>query len=63
METSYDIRIYKILTYKGSRKTSHTVRWVVAGKAYREPFATFAPWPTPSGQNWWRRLAAGRLST
>ncbi|MDT7651904.1 MAG: hypothetical protein QOI36_3310 [Pseudonocardiales bacterium] len=42
METTYDVRVYKILTYKGSRKTSHTVRWVVAGKVHREPFTTYA---------------------
>ncbi|MFI0962217.1 tyrosine-type recombinase/integrase [Streptomyces sp. NPDC021080] len=42
METTYDVKIYKILTYKGARKTSHTVRWVVAGKSWREPFGTVA---------------------
>ncbi|MFJ5216173.1 tyrosine-type recombinase/integrase [Streptomyces sp. NPDC088354] len=42
METTFDVRVYKILTYKGSRKTSYTVRWVVAGKPYREPFPTSA---------------------
>lgn len=42
METSYDVRIYKILTYRGSRKTSYTVRWMVAGKPFREPFGTSA---------------------
>ncbi|MFD1312851.1 tyrosine-type recombinase/integrase [Streptomyces kaempferi] len=42
METSYDVKIYKILTYKGARKTTHTVRWVVAGKPWREPFRTVA---------------------
>lgn len=42
METTFDIRVYKILTYKGSRRTSYTVRWVVAGKPYRETFATAA---------------------
>lgn len=42
METTFDVRVYKILTYKGSRKTSYTVRWVVAGKPYRETFGTSA---------------------
>ena len=32
METTYDVKVYKILTYKGARKTTYTVRWVVAGK-------------------------------
>lgn len=32
----------QILTYKGARKTTYTVRWVVAGKAWREPFGTVA---------------------
>ena len=38
METTYDVKVYKILTYKGARKTTYTVRWVVAGKRWREPF-------------------------
>ncbi|MFG3011131.1 hypothetical protein ACGFZB_11830 [Streptomyces cinerochromogenes] len=42
METTYDVKIYKILTYKGARKTTYTVRWVVAGKRWREPFNTVA---------------------
>jgi hypothetical protein len=42
METTYDVKIYKILTYKGARKTTYTVRWVVAGKRWREPFGTAA---------------------
>ncbi|MFI8532811.1 tyrosine-type recombinase/integrase [Streptomyces aquilus] len=42
METTYDVKIYKILTYKGARKTTYTVRWVVAGKRWREPFDTIA---------------------
>ncbi|MGW5736868.1 MULTISPECIES: tyrosine-type recombinase/integrase [Streptomyces] len=42
METTYDIKVYKILTYKGARKTTYTVRWMVAGKAWREPFGTVA---------------------
>ncbi|MFJ8779752.1 tyrosine-type recombinase/integrase [Streptomyces sp. NPDC102476] len=42
METTYDVKVYKILTYKGARKTTYTVRWVVAGKRWREPFGTMA---------------------
>lgn len=42
METTFDIKVYKVLTYKGSRKTSYTVRWVVAGKPHRETFGTAA---------------------
>ncbi|MGW0211210.1 hypothetical protein ACWDZ8_37500 [Streptomyces sp. NPDC003233] len=42
MKTKYDVKTYKILTYKGARKTTYTVRWVVAGKRWREPFNTVA---------------------
>ncbi|MEU6004481.1 hypothetical protein [Streptomyces sp. NPDC047453] len=42
METTYDVKIYKILTYKGARKSTYTVRWMVAGKRWREPFGTVA---------------------
>lgn len=42
METTYDVKVYRILTYKGARKTTYTVRWVVAGKRWREPFGTMA---------------------
>ncbi|MGW0915841.1 tyrosine-type recombinase/integrase [Streptomyces sp. NPDC002784] len=42
METTFDVKIYKILVYKGARKTTYTVRWVVAGKRWREPFDTVA---------------------
>ncbi|CAL9448178.1 hypothetical protein [Streptomyces sp. enrichment culture] len=42
METTYDVKVYKILTYKGARKNTCTVRWVVAGKRWREPFDTVA---------------------
>ncbi|MFJ2732868.1 tyrosine-type recombinase/integrase [Streptomyces sp. NPDC087317] len=42
METTYEVKIYKILTYKGARKSTYTVRWVVAGKRWREPFDTVA---------------------
>ncbi|MEU5630281.1 hypothetical protein ACH47C_01745 [Streptomyces rishiriensis] len=36
------MKVYKILTYKGARKTTYTVRWEVAGKRWREPFGTVA---------------------
>ncbi|MFD3353252.1 tyrosine-type recombinase/integrase [Streptomyces fradiae] len=42
METTYDVKVYKILPYKGARKNTYTVRWVVAGKRWREPFDTVA---------------------
>ncbi|WP_328736283.1 tyrosine-type recombinase/integrase [Streptomyces bobili] len=42
METTYDVKVYKILTYKGARKTTYTVRWEVAGRRWREPFGTVA---------------------
>ncbi|MDI9832566.1 hypothetical protein [Streptomyces sp. KAU_LT] len=42
METTYDVKVYKILTYKGARKTTYTVRWVIAGKRWLEPFDTLA---------------------
>ncbi|MFD8214918.1 tyrosine-type recombinase/integrase [Streptomyces sp. NPDC059697] len=42
METTYDVKVYKILTYKGAWKTTYTVRWVLAGKRWREPFGTVA---------------------
>jgi hypothetical protein len=45
METTFDVKVYKILTYKGSRQTSYTVRRVVAGKPYRETFG-LRPWRT-----------------
>lgn len=42
METSYDVRIWKTEVYSGARTTTHTVRWTVAGKPWREPFKTAA---------------------
>lgn len=42
METSYDVRIWKIDVYKGARATTYTVRWSVAGRRWREPFRTMA---------------------
>jgi integrase len=42
METSYDVRVFKVDVYEGARTTSHTVRWSVAGRRWREPFRTAA---------------------
>ncbi|WP_219416872.1 tyrosine-type recombinase/integrase [Pseudonocardia nigra] len=42
METSYDVRVWKIDVYEGARSTTHTVRWSVAGRRWREPFRTAA---------------------
>ncbi|MGW1990106.1 tyrosine-type recombinase/integrase [Embleya sp. NPDC001921] len=37
---SRDVRIWDVLVYRGARKTTYTVRWVVAGKEHRQPFST-----------------------
>jgi hypothetical protein len=42
MDTSYDVRIWKVEVYSGARTTSHTVKWAVAGRRWREPFRTAA---------------------
>ncbi len=42
MATTYDVRIWKILVYKGARATTYTVRWSVAGQPQRAPFRTHA---------------------
>jgi integrase len=43
MPTSYDVRIWKIRTYKGKRDTTYTVRWNVDHQEKSHPpFATFA---------------------
>jgi integrase len=41
-ETSYDVKVWKIETYRGSRTTSHRVRWFVADRPHRETFRTLA---------------------
>ena len=41
-ETSYDVRIWKTEVYEGARRTSHTVRWSVAGRPWRQTFKTAA---------------------
>ena len=42
MDTSYDVRVWKIDVYRGAHTTTHTVRWSVAGRRWREPFRTHA---------------------
>jgi integrase len=40
---TYDVRIWKKFeVYKGKRKTTHTVRWRVGAKTFREPHSTAA---------------------
>lgn len=38
--STFDVRIWGILKYKGKRRTSHTVRWIVAGEYRSETFTT-----------------------
>jgi integrase len=40
--TSYDVRFYKTVVYKGTRVTTYYVRWRVGGKERREAFRTVA---------------------
>ena len=40
MAITFDVRICGIRTYRGKKKTTHTVRWTVAGKEFPETFAT-----------------------
>ncbi|ONK12570.1 tyrosine-type recombinase/integrase [Streptomyces sp. MP131-18] len=42
METTYNVRIWKLSAYKGKRRTTYSVRWVVDGRAFRQPFTTEA---------------------
>ncbi|WP_405463102.1 site-specific integrase [Streptomyces anulatus] len=42
METTYNVKVWKIATYKGSRGTTYTVRWTLDGNEQRAPFATRA---------------------
>ncbi len=42
METTYHVRMWKTKVYRGERKTTHYVRWTVAGKEWKEPFANSA---------------------
>lgn len=41
-ETSYDVKVWKLETYRGTRTTSYRVRWSVAGKQWRRSFRTAA---------------------
>jgi hypothetical protein len=41
-KTSYDIRVWTTKKYVGTRVTSYTVRWAVAGRKHRRPFRTAA---------------------
>jgi dTDP-4-dehydrorhamnose reductase len=42
METTYNVKVWKIATYKGARGTTYTVRWTLDGNEQRAPFATRA---------------------
>jgi hypothetical protein len=42
LETTYDVRLWKTEVYKGARGASHRVRWVVAGRPFKEVFRTAA---------------------
>jgi len=55
--TSYDVRIWKIRTYKGRRGTTYTVRWTVAGQEWSDTFKTYALADSARGE----LLAAARI--
>jgi site-specific recombinase XerD len=40
--STYDVRVHALLTNKNTGKTTYTVRWKVAGKPFRDTFATKA---------------------
>lgn len=42
MATTYDVRVWKIEKYQGSKVTTYTVRWQVAGRRWRRPHRTVA---------------------
>lgn len=42
MDSTYDVKVWKIRTYKGARKTTHTVRWGVNGSEHRKTYTTSA---------------------
>jgi len=42
MDTTYDVRIYKTEVYRGSRVTTHKVRWKTSDKTWKRPFRTAA---------------------
>jgi integrase len=42
MDTTYNVKVWKISTYKGAKRTTYTVRWALDGNEVRAPFATRA---------------------
>ncbi|APU20148.1 tyrosine-type recombinase/integrase [Actinoalloteichus sp. GBA129-24] len=38
MKTTFDVRFWKTEVYKGVKTTTFTVRWIVGGRAWKEPF-------------------------
>lgn len=42
MQATYDVRIYKTEVYRGTRTTSHTVRWKTAQRPWRRTFRNAA---------------------
>lgn len=42
MDTTYDVRLYKTEVYRGSRVSTHKVRWKTAGKMWKRSFRTAA---------------------
>ncbi|NGN63888.1 tyrosine-type recombinase/integrase [Streptomyces sp. A7024] len=42
METSHDVRVWKLKENRGKRRTTYSVRWIVAGKEFHETYATSA---------------------
>jgi len=39
-QSSYDVRVYKVETRKGARRTTYRVRWAVGGTRFTDTFAT-----------------------
>ncbi|WP_405143827.1 tyrosine-type recombinase/integrase [Sphaerisporangium sp. NBC_01403] len=42
MNTTYDVRVWRVLTNKNKRGNTYTVRWLTADKPWRETFTTRA---------------------
>ena len=40
METSFDVRIYAVIPYRGARGTTYTVRWQVQGRRFQQTYTT-----------------------
>lgn len=38
--TSLDVKVWAVRSYKGARKTTHRVRWLVAGEPFQQTFAS-----------------------